>query len=498
MKSVKLLLICATFLAGAASISRAAGPNVLFIAADDMRPQLGCYGDKTVSSPHLDAFAKRGMVFERSYVQQALCSPSRISMLTGRYPATTGIFEIGRTLRTTMPDITTLPQHFKNLGYLTRSFGKIYHVGIDDDASWTVPAWHSKKPRHGPIARAAIAAQRKEDEAKGIKRQGRAKGVGPYASPAFEIVDGGDDDLLDGDTAVAAIAQLREYAKDPSRAFFLAVGFANPHVPWIAPKKYWERYDRARLPLATNEFLPKGAPAFATTTAQDFLSYANVPEGKLPEAFQRACLHGYLASISYIDAQVGLLLTALEETGLAKNTIVVFWSDHGYYMGEHGWWGMKHNNYEGATRNCLIIAQPGMKHAGTKTTALAQSVDLAPTLTELCGLPAHAGFQGRSLKSVLENPAAVVNDAAFSWYPKEGWLGVAMRTDQWRFIEWTKPGQQPIRELYDMARDPQNDLNIAAQPEHAKLCDGLSKRLRERFPVQEFKPPPPVKKRATQ
>jgi iduronate 2-sulfatase len=497
MKPVKFFLIGAMFLMAAPSVGSAAGPNVLFIAADDMRPQLGCYGDPTVKSPHLDALAKRGMVSERSYVQQALCSPSRISMLTGRYPATTGIFEIGRTLRETMPDITTLPQYFRSHGYHTRSFGKIYHVGIDDEASWSVAPWHSKKPRQGPIGRAAIAAQRKEDAAKGIKRQGRAKGVGPYASPAFEIVDEGDDDLLDGDTTVAAIAQLRAYAKDRSRPFFLAVGFANPHVPWVAPRKYWELYDRAKLPLAKNEFLPKGAPAFATTAAQDFLSYANVPDGPLPEAFKRECLHGYLASISYIDAQVGRLLAALEETGLAENTIVVFWSDHGYYMGEHTWWGMKHNNYEGATRNCLIISQPGMKRAGTKTSALAQAVDLAPTLTELCGLPAHAGFQGRSLKPVLENPAATVNDAAFSWYPKEGWLGVAMRTDEWRFVEWTKVGREPVRELYDMTRDPHNDVNLAGSPQYAKLRESLSQRLRERFPVQEFKPPPPpAKKRA--
>lgn len=492
MKPIKSLLVCATYFISAASFGLAAGPNVLFIASDDMRPQLGCYGDRTVKSPHLDALAKRGMVFERSYVQQALCSPSRISMLSGRYPATTGIFEIGRPLRATMPDITTLPQHFKNQGYHTRSFGKIYHVGIEDEASWTVPAWHSKKPRYGPVGQAAIAAQRKDDEAKGIKRQGRAKGVGFYAGPAFEIVEGDDDDLLDGDTALAAIAQLREHAKDPSRPFFLGVGFANPHVPYVAPKKYWDLYDRSQLPLAKNEFLPKGAPAFATAPAQDFRSYANVPEGELPESFKRACLHGYLAAISYVDAQVGRLLAVLDETGLAKNTVVVFWSDHGYYMGEHTWWGMKHNNYEGATRNCLIIAQPGMKHAGARTTALAQSVDLAPTLTELCGLPAHAGFEGRSLKAVLED-AAAVNDAAFSWYPKEGWLGVAMRTDKWRYIEWTKPGQAPVRELYDMARDPQNDVSVAGQPEHAKLLDSLSKRLRERFPVQEFKPPPPRK-----
>ncbi len=473
--------------------SAADRPNVLFIASDDMRPQLGCYGDPTVKSPNLDALAQRGMVFERSFVQQALCSPSRISMLSGRYPATTGIFEIGRTLRTTMPDITTLPQHFKNHGYHTRSLGKIYHVGIDDVASWTIPAWHSQAPRNGPIGRAAIAAQRRDDEAKGIRRKGREKGVGTYASPAFESVDGGDDELLDGDCAVNAIAQLREHAKNPSQPFFLAVGFANPHVPWVAPKKYWDLYDRAKLPLAANEFLPRGAPAFATTHAQDFPSYANVPDGEMPEAFKRECLHGYLAAISYVDALVGRLIATLDETGLAQNTVIVFWSDHGYYMGEHTWWGMKHNNYEGATRNCLIIAAPRMKGAGGVSRSLVQSVDLAPTLTELCGLPAHAGFQGRSLKPALENPAASVNDAAFSWYPKEGWLGIGMRTATWRYVEWTKPGQATVRELYDVVRDAQNDENVADRPENANVLAALSQRLRERFPVQEFKEPSAVK-----
>jgi iduronate 2-sulfatase len=493
MKSFSLM-ICTVLSVAAASLATAAGPNVLFIASDDMRPQLGCYGDPTAKSPNLDALARRGRLFARSYVQQALCSPSRISMLSGRYPATTGIFEIGRPLRATMPDITTLPQHFKNHGYHTRSLGKIYHQGRDDEQSWTVPPWHSTMPRYGPIGLAAIEAKRKDDAAKGIKRQARTKGAGNYAGPTSEIVDCNDDDLLDGDTAAHAIAQLQEHAKNPSRPFFLAVGFANPHVPWVAPRKYWDLYDRAMLPLAANEFLPKGAPPFATVHAQDFPSYANVPEGELPEPFKRECLHGYLASISYIDAQVGRLLAALDDTGLAKSTIVVFWTDHGYYMGEHTWWGMKHNNYEGATRNCLIIAQPETKYAGTTTPALAQSVDLAPTLTDLCGLPADSGFQGRSLRPVLENPAATVNDAAFSWYPKDGWLGVAMRTNEWRFVEWTKTGQRPIRELYDMTRDPQNDLNIAEKPENAQLVGALSKQLRDRFPVQEFKPPPAGKK----
>lgn len=464
-------------------------PNVLFIASDDMRPQLGCYGDPVVKSPNIDRLAAHGMLFERSFVQQALCSPSRISMLSGRYPATTQIFEIGRPLRATMPDITTLPQHFKNNGYHTRSLGKIYHVGIDDDASWTIPAWHSKKPRNGPAGIAAVEARKKEYAEKNIKAPAKGKGAVNYAVPAFDAVDCKDEDLMDGDCATNAIAQLQEHAKTPDRPFFLAVGFANPHVPWVSPKKYWDLYDREKIPLPKNNFLPKGAPKFAATSGMDFRWYSNVPEGDIPDSFGRECLHGYLAAISYVDAQVGRLLDALDKTGLAKNTIVVFWSDHGYYMGEHTWWGAKHNNYEGATRNTFIMSVPGMKTAGQKTKSLVQAVDIAPTLTQLCGLPPSAGFQGRSLKPILDDPAAIVDDAAFSWYPKEGWLGVAMRMDKWRYVEWTKPGEETQRELYNMVHDPQNDLNVADKPEHQQLLEIFNKRLREKFPVQVFENP---------
>ncbi len=493
MKTLLLLFSCLSCVSWAAD-----RPNVLFIASDDMRPQLGCYGDPTVKSPNLDALAKRGMVFQRSYVQQALCSPSRIAMLSGRYPAATQIFEIGRTLRTTMPDITTMPQHFKNNGYHTRSLGKIYHVGIDDGASWTIPAWHSKKPRTSPATQAAVQKYIADAKQSDSPIPQKGKGSRNSAIPAFEAVDCVDDDLMDDDCAANAIAQLREHAKNPAQPFFLAVGFANPHVPWISPKKYWDLYDRTKLPLATNEFLPKGALDFAATSGADFYWYRDVPQvsgDKLPEEFKRECLHGYLAAISYVDAQVGRLLAALDETGLAKNTIIVFWSDHGYYMGEHTWWGAKHNNYEGATRNCLIISQPGMKHAGEKTESLAQSVDLAPTLTDLCGLPEHTAFQGRSLKPVLEDPDAKVNDAAFSWYPKAGYLGVAMRTDKWRYVEWTKPGAETRRELFNMVNDPQNNQNVADKPEHAQVIEALGKRLREKFPVQDFKEPGAVGKK---
>jgi iduronate 2-sulfatase len=488
MKALSLALI--GFAVGSAAAAEKL--NVLFIASDDMRPQLGCYGDPVVKSPNIDALAKRGLVFNRSYVQQALCSPSRISMLSGRYPATTGIFEIGRPLRATMPDITTLPQHFKNQGYHTRSLGKIYHVGIDDGASWTVPAWHSSKPRTSEATRAAVAKYVADAQAKGVEIPQKGRGSRNAAIPAFEAVDCADDDLLDGDTAKNAIVQLREHAKNPGRPFFLAVGFANPHVPWIAPRRYFDLYDPMKLPLAKNEFLPVGSPDFAATSGADFYWYRDVPQvsgGKLPEKFKRECLQGYLAAISYVDAQVGRLLAALDQTGLAKNTVIVFWSDHGYYMGEHTWWGAKHNNYEGATRNCLIIATPGQKTAGQKTDALAQSVDLAPTLAQLCGLPANPGYQGRSLVPVIENPRAAVNDAAFSWYPKRGYLGVTMRTDKWRYVEWTRPGTPAERELFDLTGDPQNDINVAAKPENAETIAALSQQLRARFPVQEFREP---------
>lgn len=495
MKPAPLVL----FLLFAASLGAAERWNVLFIASDDMRPQLGCYGDAVVKSPRIDALAKRGLVFQRSYVQQALCSPSRISMLSGRYPATTGIFEIGRPLRATMPGIATLPQHFKNHGYDTRSLGKIYHVGIDDEASWTVPAWHSKKPRTSPATQEAVAAFVADAKASGKEIPQRGAGSRNSRVPPFEAVECEDGDLLDGDTAARAVEQLREHAARPDRPFFLAVGFANPHVPWIAPKKYFDLYDPATLPLAKNEFLPLGAPGFAAKSGADFYWYRDVPQvgGKeLPEAFKRGCLQGYLAAISYVDAQVGKLLDALDETGLAKNTLVVFWSDHGYYMGEHTWWGGKHNNYEGATRNCLIVAMPGQKTAGESTEALAQAVDLAPTLADLCGLPVDPGFQGRSLRPVIEDASARVNEAAYSWYPKDGYLGVAMRTAEWRYVEWTKPGAPVERELYRMSDDFQNDRNLAADPAHAETLGSLGRQLRAKFPVQEFAEPKPVEKKA--
>lgn len=461
-------------------------PNVLMIAIDDMRPQLGCYGDPTVKSPHMDRLAARGLLFTRAYCQQALCSPSRISLLSGRYPAATRIFTIGPTLRSTMPDITTLPQHFKNHGYFTRSLGKVYHVGIDDPASWSVPAWHSGKPRYGPEGAAKVRAAADALKKAGKKEPASGAGRSFYAGGAFEAPDVGDDDLPDGDTAREAIEALQGFVKDPERPFFLAVGFSNPHVPWVAPKKYWDLYDAAKLPLAANPYPPRGAPSFAAQTGSDFHWYAGVPEpGKLTEEFKRQCLHGYLAAISYVDAQVGRLLNALDATGLAKNTLVILWSDHGYYMGEHGWWGGKHNNYEGATRAALMIALPDQKRRGVKTDALVEFVDIAPSLVELCGLPPVNTFQGRSFQPLIENPKATIKDTALSWYPKGGYRGMAMRTDRCRYVEWRdQNGATFARELYDHLADPQENENVIGKADKA-LLDKLAAQFEQRWRAAE-------------
>lgn len=461
-------------------------PNVLFIAVDDMRPQLGCYGDPLAKTPRMDRLASRGLLFERAYCQQALCSPSRISLLSGRYPATSGIYSIGPFLRETMPDIVTLPQHFKNNGYFTRSLGKVYHVGIDDPDSWSVPPWHSKAPRNGPGGEASIKKYRAEMQATGKEIPKKGKGAANFAVPAFDNPDVGDDDLLDGDTTKNAIESLKELAAKKGEPFFLAVGYANPHVPWVAPKKYWDLYRSADIPLPDNRYVPRKAPEFAAKSGQDFMWYGNIPADKvITDEFGRECLHGYLAAISYVDALVGRLIDALDASPAAKNTVVILWSDHGYYMGEHNWWGSKHNNYEGATRAVLMMAAPGQKHPGSKTRSLTDFVDIFPSLAEICGLPKPVGAEGRSFAPLLQDPKAEIKDCAFSFYPMGGYLGIAMRTDRWRFVEWTKAGQEPVRELYDHETDPAENENVAGDPAHAALIKELSAKLAERFPAEK-------------
>ena len=479
-------------IAGVASIGSAASSavlgkrrlNILFIAVDDLRPQLGCYGDTMVKSPNIDRLAARGTAFTRAYCQQALCSPSRISLLSGRYPATTRIFTIGPALRETMPDIVTLPQHFKNNGYFTRSIGKVYHVGIDDPPSWSAPSWQSHKPRYGPQGESAVRKYRDQMKAVGKVIPQKGQGAAFYAGPAFEAPHVPDDALADGDIAREAVAALSEITNKPEQPFFLAVGFHNPHVPWVAPKKYWDLYNPEDIRLPDNQYPPRNAPNFAARSGDDFYWYGNVPKDRtITPEFGRRCMHGYLAAVSYIDSQVGRLLDALSRLGLERNTLVILWGDHGYYMGEHGWWGGKHNNYEGATRAPLIVAVPGQEKRGIKCNALVEFVDVYPSLADICGLPMPEGLEGRSFKPLLYNPKSFIKETGCSWYPKGGYQGVAMRTDRWRFVEWRKSSQPNVYELYDHRNDPQENENLANKPQYSETIRMLSRKLQERFPA---------------
>ena len=449
--------------------------NVLFIPVDDLRPQLGCYGDRLVKSPNIDKLAARGTVFERAYCQQAVCSPSRTSLMTGCRPNTTKVYDLVTHFRDHIPDTVTVAQHFKANGYHTQSVGKIYHGGFDDKASWSVP--HTQPGRPGylvPENRAYVAKMNAEGKAKGLK----GLPLHNYSrGPATEAPDAPDSAYADGAIADAAIRMLGELKDKP---FFLAVGFLKPHLPFNAPKKYWDLYKRDEIPLAANPFTPKDAPSVALSNWGELRSYSDIAKkGALSDDQARELIHGYLACVSYMDAQVGRVLDELDRLGLRDNTIVILWGDHGWKLGEHAMW-CKHTNYEMDTRSPMICAAPGQKAPGKKSAALTEFVDIYPTLCELAGLPLPAHLEGTSFAPLLDTPDRKWKPAAFSQYPRgAGVMGYAMRTDRYRYVEWQgKQGNIVATELYDHQNDPQENQNIADRPQSRAIVEQLSRQLK--------------------
>jgi len=441
-------------------------PNVLFIAVDDLKPAIGCYGDPAAKTPHLDALAARGTRFDRAYCMQAVCSPSRNALLTGLRQETLRIYDLGTNFRRRAPDVVTLPQHFKANGYASHGLGKIFHVGHgnhEDAASWSVPHFQAKTVGY---ALPENKAQRSREEA---LFENKGAGGLPRGA-AFESADVPDEEYADGRIAGEAIQRLRGF-KESGQPFFLAVGFLRPHLPFNAPKKYWDLHDPAKLPIAGRATPPEGAPAFAPTNWGELRQYKGIPEqGALEPELQRTLIHGYYAATSYMDAQLGRVLDELGNLGLAENTIVVLWGDHGWHLGDHGMW-CKHTNYEQATRSPLLIAAPGKK-GGQSTRALVEFVDIYPTLCELAGLEKPKHLQGESLVPLLDTPTAAGKTAAFQVYPRGSretgaMLGHAVRTDRWRYVEWQKAdGVAAAIELYDMQGDPGETVNLATKPEH--------------------------------
>jgi len=465
--------------------------NVLFIAVDDLRPQAGCYGFPMMRTPSIDALASSGTLFNRAYCQQAVCSPSRTSLLTGRRPDTTRIYELQTHFRKTIPDVVTLPEYFKQQGYHTQAFSKIYHGGLDDPQSWSVPHW---VPHAAAYAKKetldALQAEKERLRAQGVRigdeivekdpKTGltlKVKRGARVIGPSWEDPDVPDNALADGMTADKAIETLRE-VKD--KRFFLAVGFLKPHLPFVAPRKYFELYDRSKIRLADNPFPPLDVPDLAMTDSGELRGYVDIPKkGPISRQKARDLMLAYYAATSYVDAQIGRVLDELDRMGLRGNTVVVLWGDHGWHLGEHGIW-CKHTNFEVATRSLMIMRVPGQRNAGAKTEALSEFVDIYPTLCDVCGLPLPGGLEGTSFAPVIEKPDRPWKKAAFSQYPRAKTMGHSMRTDGYRYTEWAEPGKPPIGiELYDHEKDPAENVNLANRPENKELVKELSGMLRE-------------------
>lgn len=469
---------------GAAATQPARRPNVLFIAVDDLKPTIGCYGDRWATTPNLDRLAARGTIFARAYCMQAVCAPSRNAMLTGLRPETLRIYDLGTNFRRRAPEVVTLPQYFKSHGYAAHGIGKIFHVGHgnhEDAASWSVPHFQAKMVQYALPENRAIVSR---EQARFENAPGNPA-VLPRGAP-LECADVPDETYADGKIAAEAISRLRGF-KQSGEPFFLAVGFLRPHLPFNAPKRYWDLYDPAALPRADRDRPPDGAPDFAPTNWGELRQYQGIPkQGPLPEPLARRLVHGYYAATSYMDAQLGRVLDELERLGLAENTIIVLWGDHGWHLGDHGMW-CKHTNYEQATRAPLIISAPGRRR-GQRSEALVEFVDVYPTLCDLAGLERPFHVQGESLVPLLDAPDRPGKAAVFQVYPRGPRLGHAVRTDGWRYVEWRSADGTPVaRELYDMRNDPGETVNLAEQPEYAAEIARHEALLRERLAV----PPPP-------
>jgi uncharacterized sulfatase len=455
--------------------------NVLFIASDDLNNDLGGYGHPLVKTPNLDRLSRRGMRFDRAYTQYPLCSPSRSSLMTGLRPDTIKVYDLTTHFRANVPNVVTLPQMFRNNGYFAARVGKIYHYGVptqigtsglDDPPSWD---------------KFANPKGRDKDEENLIRNLTPPRPLG--SALGILAAEGTDEEQTDGMVATETI-KLMEDSKD--KPFFIAAGFYRPHCPFVAPKKYFDMYplDKITLPKEPPDHL-KNVPEAAFWTKPMYWG--------LNEQQRREAIQAYYASITFMDAQVGRLLDALERLKLADNTIIVFWSDHGYMLTEHGQW-MKQNLWEESARVPLIIAAPKAKAKGRATTRTVELLDLYPTLAELCGLTPPTGLEGRSLRLLLDNAKAQWNKPAYTQIDRGGvqwggplpanpaaaanpqqrpqqprYMGRSVRTERWRYTEWDE-GRKGV-ELYDHASDPHEYRNLANDPAYAKTIEELKRLL---------------------
>ncbi|PHS01106.1 MAG: iduronate-2-sulfatase [Blastopirellula sp.] len=507
------------------SLFAADRPNILFIAIDDLRPELGCYGSEIVKSPNLDALAAAGLRFDRAYCQEAICSPSRASLMTGNRPDTINIIENRTNFRTVNPNVITLPQHFISQGYTAVNMGKIYHPGMNDmEYSW------SRKPFYGSLRRVktpggyAVAENQElynQNKLDAVKQYGPINSRGLAHGPAFEAGPVSDDTYQDGFNTSLAIQTLGQLVKS-DKPWFIGLGYSKPHLPFVAPKRYYDLYDPSEIKLAAQTTPPEGGSAIGLHESFELRTRANIPKyGPIDEELSRKLLHAYYACTSYVDAQIGRMLKALDKHGVRDNTIIIVWGDHGWHLGDYGIWG-KATNYEIATRVPMIIWTPDMKVRGKATKGLVELVDMYPTLCELAGIPLPSHLEGKSFAPLLDKPNQKWKQAAFTQYPApalrewaanplsegmrqtffgpliqdveariqkeqgERWdrsffenhvMGYTVRTERYRLVRWVDyrdPTAEPLAvELYDHQNDPGETVNVADK--YPEIVQRLSK-----------------------
>lgn len=437
--------------------------NVLFISIDDLRPELGAYGVTGIKTPNMDRLASRGMRFDRAYAQYPVCNPSRTSLLTGRYPTETKVMNNNDYFRRIDPQTVTLPQYFKNNGYNTLRVGKIFHGGIDDEVSWTEggePPDPNITERGNPNYKPRPAANPDTDEAEAAQTQGA--NIKESASDRIIVLDGDGEKHGDYKSATRAINFIERYKDKP---FFLGVGFVKPHSPLTAPKKFFDLYDVNKIPLpidfGTTPKAPPGLPEISISPRNSDLFIGRESTPELSREMKRA----YWASVSFIDAQVGRLLEALDKNGLRESTIIVLWGDHGYHLGEKGKWSKAYSLYELGLRVPLIIAVPNQK--GGSTMRVVELLDLYPTLAELCGLPKPPNQSGASIASLVKKPNEKWERPAYAVTLYKDSIGKSVRTSRWHYVEWDEGKSGAM--LLDTEKDPSELKNLANDPAYAKV-----------------------------
>jgi len=519
----KIISICFSLLMLSASTLEAQQknkPNVLFIAIDDLKPILGCYGNSLVKTPNIDRLAKMGTVFMSNYVQQAVCGPTRASLMTGMRPDYTKVWDLKTRMRDINPDILSLPQHLITQGYTTQGIGKVYDqrcVDKDlDKPSWSVPYYKTDikyygsygEPAEGryqlPETKALAEKYIKEAIDNGKTKAEANEYVQTKIKPAVESADVADYAYVDGANTLQAIDILGQL-KNKNQPFFFAVGISKPHLPFVAPKKYWDLYKREDMPLEPFQEKSKNAVDIAYHNAGELRGYTDIPpltsftDQKpygitIPTDKQKELIHGYYAAISYMDAQVGKLLNTLDSLGLTKNTIIILWGDHGWHLGDHNLW-CKHTNFEQATRAPLIIAAPGM--TPSKTNAQSEHIDIFPTICDLAGVSIPSTLDGKSLVPLMKNPAASVKEYSVSQYPRSGAtaenerlgyadpnaMGYSIRTKQYRYTIWmgngyrsNKPFSKELMigaELYDYKKDPNETRNVVNEKKYKAVSEEM-------------------------